>query len=328
MRILSVAHITKNITVEQFDDVIACVTTGNFLGFNVDELPPEGKGHNKALHISLKYVDTLLSRVLMDTGSSFNVIPKTTLVKLPLDGIDMKPNTLIVKAFDGSRRAVIWEVDLPIQIGPTKFSITFQVMDIHPGYSCLLGRPWIHVAGAITSTLHQKLKFITNDKMIIIGDEEDILVSHLTSFRYIDVKGEITDMPFQSLEVVNMLAVQPKPELPKLELLMTSWKGAKVIIEVGNAQGWGKLIEMREKWDKFRLGYEPSSDKADHQLNKRHIPTVEGPFTSVGHIFGNQIMMIEDEAYNKVVSNLIRQETLGEELKNWKTVEIPQIFQE
>lgn len=138
------------------------------MGFNDDELPVEGKNHNKALHISLKCIDTILSRVLVDTGSSLNVMPKTTLMKLPMEGMNMKPSTLIVKAFDGSRRAVIGEVDLPIKIGPTFFKITFQVMDIHPDYSCLLGRPWIHYAGAVTSTLHQKLKFITNDKMIVI----------------------------------------------------------------------------------------------------------------------------------------------------------------
>lgn len=173
MKVLSIAHIMKDIMVVQFDDVIACVTNRNFLGFNDDELSVEGKNHNKALHISLRCINTILSRVLVDTGSSLNVMPKTTLVKLPLEGMNMKSNTLIVKVFDGSRRAVIGEVDLPIKIGPTIFTITFQVMDINPGYSCLLGRPWIRSAGAVTSTLHQKLKFITNDKMIVIGGEKD-----------------------------------------------------------------------------------------------------------------------------------------------------------
>lgn len=96
---------------------------------------------------------------------------------------------------------------MPIKIGLTIFTITFQVMDVHHGYSCLLGRPWIHSVGAVTSTLHQKLEFITNDKMIVIGGEKDILVSHLTSFRYIEVEGEITETPFQSLEMVNVLTI-------------------------------------------------------------------------------------------------------------------------
>jgi hypothetical protein len=49
LKVLSAAHITKDITIEQFDDVITCVTTGNFLGYNDDELPIEGKNHKKAL---------------------------------------------------------------------------------------------------------------------------------------------------------------------------------------------------------------------------------------------------------------------------------------
>ncbi|XP_050920068.1 uncharacterized protein LOC127137672 [Lathyrus oleraceus] len=303
MKVLSVAHITKDIIVEQFDDMIACVTTGNFLGFNDDEMPVEGKNHNKALHIFLRCIDTILSRVLVDTGSSLNFMPKTTLVKLPLEGLNMKPNTLIVKAFDGSRRAVIGEIDLPIKIGPTIFTITFQVMDIHPRYSCLLGRPWIHSAGAVTSTLHQKLKFITNDKMIVIGGKEDILVSHLTSFRCIEVEGEITETPFQSLEVVNIMTVQQTSESPKSEPSMASWQGAKAVIENGNAQGRGKVIEVRKKRDKFGLGYEPSSVEVGNQRDKKQIPSVEETFTSAGHIFGGQVAMINEEAYEEVVSS-------------------------
>lgn len=102
MKVMSVAHITKDIIVEQFDYVIAYVTTGNFLGFNNDELPAEGKNHNKALHISLRCIDTLLSSVLVETCSSLNIIPKTTVVKFPLERLKMKHSTLIVKAFDGS----------------------------------------------------------------------------------------------------------------------------------------------------------------------------------------------------------------------------------
>lgn len=59
-------------------------------------------------------------------------------------------------------------------------------MDINPAYSCLLGRPWIHADGAVTSTLHQRLKFLINDKLVIVCGEEDMLVSELSSFRYVE----------------------------------------------------------------------------------------------------------------------------------------------
>lgn len=129
MKVLSAPHFP---TVDQFDDVVTSITTRNFLGFSDYEFPSEGKNHNKDLHISLRCVDTLLSRVIMDMRSLLNFIPKTTLLKLSLEGVAMKTSAL--KAFDGSRRVVIGEVDLPIRIGPTTFAITFQVMDIRHWY--------------------------------------------------------------------------------------------------------------------------------------------------------------------------------------------------
>ena len=66
---------------------------------------------------------------------------------------------MVVRAFDGTRREVMGEIDILIQIGPHTCNVLFQVMDINPAYSCLLGRPWIHALGVVPSTLHQKLKF-------------------------------------------------------------------------------------------------------------------------------------------------------------------------
>ena len=59
-------------------------------------------------------------------------------------------------------------------IGPQVFLVTLQVMDIHPSYSMLLGRPWIHTARAMASSLHQCLKYIANGMLIIVKAEETI----------------------------------------------------------------------------------------------------------------------------------------------------------
>ena len=75
---------------------------------------------------------------------ALNVTPKSTLSNLKYQGPPMRPSGISVKAFDGSHKSVIGEVDLPIHIGPHLFQITFQVMDIFPAYSCLIGRPWIY----------------------------------------------------------------------------------------------------------------------------------------------------------------------------------------
>ena len=93
------------------------------------------------------------SKVLIDNGSAINVCPRSTLDKLPVDISYMRKTTMIIRAFDGTRREVDGEIDLPVDIGPYTFNITFEVLDIEPAYNTLIGRPWIHMAGAVPVTL-------------------------------------------------------------------------------------------------------------------------------------------------------------------------------
>lgn len=93
---MGVASVTKDNIVDQFDGLVENNTGGSCLDFSDDELPLEGRAHNRALYIFMKCVDTILSIVLVDTRSSVNVIPKTTLLKVSLDGVAMKPRALTV----------------------------------------------------------------------------------------------------------------------------------------------------------------------------------------------------------------------------------------
>ncbi|XP_050909131.1 uncharacterized protein LOC127122899 [Lathyrus oleraceus] len=225
LKIIKKTYVAEDISVIQFDDVVANLNASSCLMFTDDDLPPNGREHNMALHISIQCTDVTLARVLVDTGSLLNVLPKTTLAQLNIEGVQMRPSALIVKAFDGSKRTVIGEIDFPILFGPQSFHITFQVMDIRPAYN--------------------------------LSEEEDIFVSHLTSFRYIEVGEDIVETPLQALEVVNMVQTKPKPvEEPKG--VMSSWKSVKAAIKAGCPGSWGTVIELPEKKDKYGLGYQSS----------------------------------------------------------------------
>jgi hypothetical protein len=324
LKVLAQAHVTQSITVDQFDGVVANITACNTLSFSGEELPEDGQNHNRALHISVKCKDDALARVLVDTGSSLNVMPKRTLAKLSYQGPAMKPSALVVKAFDGSRRTVIGEVELPILIGPHVFPINFQVMDINPAYSCLLGRPWIHAAGAVTSTLHQKMKFVVDNQLIIISGEEDFVVSHLSSFRYIEADEDALETSFQALEIANATFVEMKDPVGKACSSFASLKSAKSSIEGGNPEGWGQLIDIREKHDRFGLGYVPSAAKGARVPTKDNTRSIQEVFLSTGFIHGDQVNAIEDSTANEDEPCLVyRCETA---LNNWKAVEIPEIF--
>ncbi|XP_058726052.1 uncharacterized protein LOC131597365 [Vicia villosa] len=207
MKILSAAHVTKDITVNQFDGMVSNLTAGACLSFSEHELPSQGKEHNKALHISIQCGKSHLSRVLIDTESSLNVMPKATLDKIDLEGLVIRPSRLVVKAFDGSQSPVFGEVDLLVVIGPHTFCINFKVMEIEPAYTCLLGRPWIHAAGAVTSTLHQKVKFVDGNSIVTVNGEEDIFVSNLDSYRYIEAGEKALETSFQALEIATAVTL-------------------------------------------------------------------------------------------------------------------------
>ena len=103
---------------EGFEGIVNNITANNYLTFADEDIPVEGRGNNKALHVSVKCMDHIVAKVLIANGSSLNVMPKTTLDKLPFDALHMRPSFMVVRAFEGNRRDVRGEIDLPIQIGP------------------------------------------------------------------------------------------------------------------------------------------------------------------------------------------------------------------
>lgn len=121
---LNQAHVCHDITVEKLDGIVGNITAANFITFTDDKIPPDGTEHTKALHISVKCKDHVVARVLIDNGSSLNVMPRSTLAKLPVDTSHMRPSTMIVRAFDGTRREVIGDIEIPIKMGPYTFDIS------------------------------------------------------------------------------------------------------------------------------------------------------------------------------------------------------------
>ncbi|KAI5407383.1 hypothetical protein KIW84_053582 [Lathyrus oleraceus] len=248
-----------------------------------------------------------ISNVLVDTGSSLNVLPKSTLSRLSYQGAPMRYSGVIVKAINGSRKTVIGEVDLPIKIGPSDFQITFQVMDIHPAYSCLLGRLWIHEVGAVTSTLHQKLKFVKNDKIVIVGGEKALLVSHLSSFSYVEVEEEV-GTPFQALYIVK----EKKTGAP-----MSSLKDAQKAIEAGNINQWGRMIEIAENKNRDGLGFQPGPFSTRAEV-------MQPSFHSGGFTHGNDqhstAVIEDDDDEDEACFNFV---THGQTCNNWVVVDVP-----
>ncbi|XP_016755240.1 uncharacterized protein [Gossypium hirsutum] len=70
----------------------------------------------------------------------------------------------------GGKR-VMGRIEIPLLIGPTTYEVDFLAMDSKPSYNFLLRRPWIHLAGAVPSSLHQKLKLVPEGQLVTINAE-------------------------------------------------------------------------------------------------------------------------------------------------------------
>lgn len=95
----------------------------------------------------------VVARVLIDNGSAINVCPLVTIMKLGINEWTIRPSDITIRAFDGSKRQILGDIDLPVEIGPYTFEVEFQVLDIPETYNFILGRPWVHSAGL--SSLNQ-----------------------------------------------------------------------------------------------------------------------------------------------------------------------------
>ena len=197
MKALGEAYVTPTISVNGIDQLVGNITASACITFTNEEIPPKGQDSTKALHITIKCKSHAMPRALLDNGSSLNVMPMSTLLRLPIDLSDMKKSQMVVRAFDGTKREVLEKIKLSIQVGPCTFDFEFIVMDINSSYNCLLGRPWIHMAGAMPSTLHQKVKFVVEESLITMVAEKDMIATTTVSAPYLEVKKDVTECSFR-----------------------------------------------------------------------------------------------------------------------------------
>ena len=95
------------------------------ISFSPEELGEEGNQHTKPLFIVVKCRNMVVARVLIDNGSSLNICPLATLDLMGVDRNNLKPSSITVRAFDGSKREILGELDLQVEIGPQQFIIPF-----------------------------------------------------------------------------------------------------------------------------------------------------------------------------------------------------------
>ena len=136
------------------------------------------------MHISIGCLGRRVPYLLLDNGSALNFCPLATAIALGYGPTYFEPSTKTMRAYDSNRREMMGTLNLELMIGPIVFQVPFQVLRIPVSFNLLLVHPWIHNAGAISSSFHLKVKFIHDGRVITISST---CGAHLTSEQVLEI---------------------------------------------------------------------------------------------------------------------------------------------
>ncbi|KAJ9541934.1 hypothetical protein OSB04_028440 [Centaurea solstitialis] len=129
------------------------------IAFDQDDTQGVHHKHHDALVIQLTLENCLTKRILIDGGSSANVIFVDTLKVMGIERSEIVRRSTTLIGFNGDSMNTLGEIILPVFAKGINKKTKFNVIDCQSAYNAILGRPWIHEMKVVPSTYHQKIKF-------------------------------------------------------------------------------------------------------------------------------------------------------------------------
>jgi len=85
-------------------------------------------------------------------------------------GLNLKPTDLSkydspLVGFDRRTMAPKGMIKLPVQMGDEMVEVEFIMVNAYSPYMAILARPWLHAMGAVSLTLHMKVKYPTKGRV-------------------------------------------------------------------------------------------------------------------------------------------------------------------
>ncbi|OIT29925.1 hypothetical protein A4A49_51406 [Nicotiana attenuata] len=133
--------------------VICCAT----ISFTDVDLLVGSKPHSRPLFVVGSIREQHLNRIHVDNGSAVNIMPKM-----------VSKSNLTIQGFNQGGQRAIGMIRVGLSIGEMNSNTLIHVIDAKTSFNLLLGRPWIHENGVVSSTLHQCLKYRRDGKIVKI----------------------------------------------------------------------------------------------------------------------------------------------------------------
>ena len=135
------------------------------IGFLEDDARRLHHLHDDALVVSIRVGDYIVHRMLVDNGSSADILYYPAFQQMGINRARLTPANAPLVGFGGTRVLPLRAITLLVIVGdyPQQIiqDVSFLVVDCSSAYNGIIGRPTLNSWKAATSTYHLMIKFPT-----------------------------------------------------------------------------------------------------------------------------------------------------------------------
>ena len=110
--------------------------------------------HDDALVVTLRIGGYDVKRVMIDQSNAAEIMYLDLYKGLGLKTENLTTYTSPLVSFEGKMVVPKGQIRLPVQTGTDVVEVDFIVVDVFSPYTAIMGKPWLHSLGAVSSTLH------------------------------------------------------------------------------------------------------------------------------------------------------------------------------
>ena len=108
----------------------------------------------------------------MDQGSAAEIMYSDLYKRLSLRAEDLTPYSSPLVSFEGKVIILKGQIRLLVQTGSETVEVDFIVIDAFSPYTAIVARPWLHTSEAVSSTMHQKVKYSSGGQIKEILEDQ------------------------------------------------------------------------------------------------------------------------------------------------------------
>ncbi|XP_065004141.1 uncharacterized protein LOC135636380 [Musa acuminata AAA Group] len=188
--------------------------------------------YDDALVISIRIANAQVKRVMVDTGSSTDVLCLNTFKKLGLTNEDFTPMNSALTGFIGDSISPLETTTLPVTIGEEPRAKTIMaiimVVDLRSTYNIILGRPTLNKLKAVVSTYHRAIKFST---LARVGesrsDPRELRQCYLTAVTLLE-RSHPHQAPDPREECMTPMHLEPPEQLTEENADVFAWSSKEM----------------------------------------------------------------------------------------------------